>query len=79
MIRRLLIWTYRYLGIPFSIVVVIWFASGIVMMYTGGMPRVTQAERLERLDPIDIARVRLTPDEAAERGGVRTVPSRRRC
>ncbi len=74
MIRRLLIWTYRYLGIPFSIVVVIWFASGIVMMYTGGMPRVTQAERLERLDPIDIARVRLTPDEAAERGGVRTVP-----
>ena len=76
MLRRWLIWTHRYVGIPLSVVFVVWFASGIVMMYTGGMPRITPAERLERIDPIDIAEVRLTPAEAATRGGVDGTPSR---
>jgi hypothetical protein len=46
---------------------VIWFASGIVMMYAGGMPRVTEQTRLERLAPLDLSQVRLSPAEAAKR------------
>ncbi len=76
MLRRWLIWTHRYLGIPLSVVFVVWFASGIVMMYTGGMPEIAPAERLERIDPIDIAAVRVTPAEAAARGGVDGTPRR---
>ena len=44
-----------------------WFATGIVMMYAGGMPRLTPQLRLERLPPLDLARVQLTPAEAFER------------
>ena len=33
MFRRWLIWTHRYVGIPLSALFVLWFASGIVMMY----------------------------------------------
>ncbi|MXZ72712.1 MAG: hypothetical protein F4Z04_14590 [Acidobacteria bacterium] len=76
MLRRWLIWTHRYVGIPLSVVFVIWFASGIVMMYTGGMPRITPAERFLRIDPVDAAEVRLTPAEAAARGGLDGPPSR---
>ena len=35
---RWLILIHRYLGIPLSVLFVVWFASGIVMMYTGDMP-----------------------------------------
>ena len=76
MLRRWLIWTHRYAGIPLSVVFVVWFASGIVMMYTGGMPGITRSDRLERIDPVDVARVRLTPAEAAARGGVDGTPRR---
>jgi len=30
--KRWLIWLHRYLGIPMSVVFVVWFLSGIVMM-----------------------------------------------
>ena len=36
-------------SIPLSALFVLWFASGIVMMYAGGMPRLTPELRLERL------------------------------
>lgn len=66
-LRRLLIFSHRYLGIAISLMCVIWFASGIVMMYAGGMPRVTEQKRLERQGPLDLSQVRLTPAEAAQR------------
>jgi hypothetical protein len=68
-LRRSLILTHRYFGIALSLLVAVWFASGIVMMYAGGMPRLTPELRLERLPPLDIQRVRLTPSEAGERDG----------
>ena len=34
--RRFLILAHRYLGIVLSVLIVVWFASGIVMMYIGG-------------------------------------------
>jgi hypothetical protein len=66
-LRRLVIFSHRYLGIAISLMCVVWFASGLVMMYAGGMPRVTEQVRLERLAPLDLSQVRLTPAEAAQR------------
>ncbi len=68
--RKCLILSHRYLGIAISLLVVVWFASGIVMIYAGGMPQLTPQLRLEQLPALDLARVRLTPAEAAERAGL---------
>jgi hypothetical protein len=40
------------------------------MMYAGGMPRMLPELRLDRLAPLDLAAVRLTPAEAAGKAGV---------
>ena len=76
MFRRWLIWTHRYVGIPLSALFVLWFASGIVMMYTGDMPRLTSDARLDALAPLDFSQVRLTPADAAARGRVPRFPER---
>ena len=65
--RRAVILSHRYLGIVLSLLVVMWFATGITMMYWGGMPRVTPEMRLDRLQPVDFSRVQLTPLQALER------------
>ena len=75
-LRKWLILVHRYLGIPLSLLFVVWFASGIVMMYTGDMPRLTPELRLERLADLDLAGVRLTPAEAVDRAGVWRWPGR---
>src|SRR5512134_1287007 len=46
--RRAVILSHRYLGIVLSLLVIMWFATGITMMYWGGMPRVTPEQRLDR-------------------------------
>jgi hypothetical protein len=66
--RRAVILSHRYLGIVLSLLVIMWFATGITMIYWGGMPRVTPELRLERMQAVDFSRVRLTPAEAAARG-----------
>jgi PepSY-associated TM region len=48
---RTLVIFHRYLGIAVGILMLIWFASGIVMMYVG-FPRLTEQERLSALTPI---------------------------
>ena len=74
-LRRSLIWTHRYVGIPLGALFVIWFVSGIVMMYTGGMPELSPAVRIERRADVDLSQVRLTPAAAAERGAVPQPPT----
>ena len=74
--RKWMILIHRYLGIPLSVLFVVWFASGIVMMYAGGMPRLSPQLRLARLPALDLARVRLSPSEAVERAGLRQSPGR---
>jgi hypothetical protein len=68
LLRKWLILTHRYAGIVLSLLVVLWFATGITMMYAGGMPRLTPETRLDKLPNLDLAHVRLTPAEAAEAG-----------
>lgn len=64
---RWLIFAHRYLGIALSLVFVVWFASGIVMIYAGDMPSLTAQQRLEHLPTLQIPRVTLTPGQAAQR------------
>lgn len=65
-IRRILILSHRYLGILISLLFVVWFASGIVMIYTGSMPQLTPKERLHRLPRLDLSRVKISAAEAAQ-------------
>jgi uncharacterized iron-regulated membrane protein len=66
-LRRFLILLHRYLGIPLSFLFVVWFASGIAMIYVGGMPALSPEQRLEHLPELDVAAVRIAPAEAAKR------------
>lgn len=70
LLQRLIILSHRYLGLVLGPIVIVWFASGIVMLYAGGMPQVTPEMRLARLPPLDLAQVRLTPAEAADRAAL---------
>jgi hypothetical protein len=66
-LRRFLILLHRYLGIPLSFLFVVWFASGIAMIYVGGMPALSPDQRLEHLPDLDLAAVQITPADAAKR------------
>jgi hypothetical protein len=66
-LRRFLILSHRYLGIPLSFLFVVWFASGIAMIYVGGMPALSPEQRLEHLPEIDLAAVQIAPADAAKR------------
>jgi hypothetical protein len=48
---RSFIVTHRYLGVAVSVLMVMWFASGIVMMYIS-FPHVTEDQRIRGLTPI---------------------------
>jgi len=68
--RRFLILLHRYVGIPMSVVFIVWFVSGIVMIYAGGMPTVTQDERLRRLPSLDLDAIRVPPAAAVAAVGM---------
>ena len=69
LLKRALIWTHRWLGILLGLMIVVWFASGIAMIYLGGMPRIGPQARLDHLPVLDVAAIRLTPKQAGERIG----------
>ncbi len=65
-LRRILVYTHRWLGIAGSLLFVAWFASGVVMMYAR-MPRLSPEERLMRAPILDLRTARVDPAEAARR------------
>jgi uncharacterized iron-regulated membrane protein len=71
----LLTWIHRYLGLAFCLIFVIWFASGLVMIYAR-MPEYGAAERLARLAPLDPASIRLSPARAVEQATLGEAPAR---
>ena len=52
-LRKWLILSHRYLGIGLCLLLVMWFGSGIVMIYAGGMPSLTPEARRAHLPPLD--------------------------
>ena len=63
--RLLLVFTHRWLGIVGGVLFLTWFVSGIVLMYAG-MPSLSESERLR---PLDLARIAVTPKEAVDAVG----------
>jgi hypothetical protein len=74
--RRWTILIHRYLGIALGLLFVMWFVSGIAMIYAGGMPSLAPDQRLMRLPSLDLGRVRISPIEAATRAELRSNPER---
>jgi hypothetical protein len=70
-----LMFVHRYLGLAFCLIFVIWFASGIVMVYKR-MPEYTAEERLARMPALDAAGFRITPAQALEAAGFGEAPRR---
>ncbi|WP_234735074.1 PepSY domain-containing protein [Tellurirhabdus bombi] len=70
--KLLVKWTlliHRYLGFLLSLLFVIWFLSGFVMMYVG-FPTMKHHQRLQKLPVIDLSQCRLSPPEALQKAGI---------
>src|SRR5712671_6769361 len=61
--KKSLIFVHRWLGVALSVLFLLWFASGVVMMYWA-FPSVRAEDRLERAPALDASRVRLSPAQA---------------
>lgn len=66
---RTLILAHRYVGIATCLLFVMWFASGMVMMYVG-FPQLTADERFKGLSPLDLRAAHLLPGQALAIAGV---------
>ena len=75
-LRRWVILVHRWMGIALSLLFLMWFLSGIGMIYARGMPSLTPAVRLERMPALDLSRVRITPVQAVSRAGMRRAGGR---
>ena len=71
-IRKSLILTHRYLGILLCVPFLVWFVSGIAMIYAREMPTLTPQARLEHLPVLDLAGIRLSATEARQRSELGT-------
>src|SRR5215471_13459915 len=72
--RNGLIFIHRWLGVVLSTLFLLWFGSGIVMMYWD-FPSVRDEDRIEHSQALDGAAIRLSPMEAYAVLGVRQPPS----
>ena len=63
-LKRSLIFVHRWLGVALSVIFLLWFVSGIVMMYWS-FPEVTAEDRLQRAPVLDPARIQLSAEQAA--------------
>src|SRR5688572_19866164 len=68
LLKRSLVFVHRWLGVALSVIFLLWFVSGIVMMYWT-FPAVSQADRLARAPVLDPARITVTPEQAAAVAG----------
>lgn len=72
-LKRWLYLLHRWLGIVMCAFFVMWFASGVVMMYVG-YPRLTAAERLQHLPSLDPAAPLLGPAQALAAASIPSMP-----
>jgi hypothetical protein len=63
MLKRTLLIVHRWLGVALCLVFLLWFPSGIGMMYWE-FPGVSADDRLERAPSLNVSTVRLSPSEA---------------
>ena len=63
LVKRSLIVVHRWLGVALSLIFLIWFVSGIVMMYWS-FPGISAEDRLQRAPTLDPARITVSPEQA---------------
>src|SRR5678815_3386364 len=71
---RSLIFVHRWVGIVLCLVFLLWFPSGIGMMYWT-FPEVSAEDRLEHSPKLDPSKITLSPIEAAEKLGMQANPT----
>lgn len=71
--RRALLFVHRWLGVALCLLFLIWFPSGIGMMYWG-YPEVTDADRLARGIDLDPAAIRILPTDIFATAGLAGAP-----
>jgi len=77
LLKKILIFVHRWMGVTFCLLFLLWFLSGMVMMYWT-YPEVTPADRLLRAPVLDASRIRLSPQEAFAMLQSREAPSEMR-
>ena len=73
MVLRTLLVLHRWIGVVLCVLFLLWFGSGIGMMYWG-MPSVTARDRLARSPALDAPRIALSPRDAANKAGLTPSP-----
>ncbi len=73
--RKAAILIHRWMGVGFCVLFLMWFLSGMVLMYSD-YPSVDAAQRLKTAEPLAAAAVRLSPGEAFARTGKANAPTR---
>lgn len=63
-VARTLVYSHRWLGAAGGLLIFVWFASGIVMMYAR-MPVLDPREKVARLAPLDVSSLRVAPQSVA--------------
>lgn len=74
-LKRWSILTHRYLGVGFCVLFLLWFVSGVIMMYRD-YPSVKQDARLAKLEPLQAAQIRITPADAYAKTSLQAPPQR---
>ena len=73
-LMRSAIFLHRWMGVALSAIFMVWFASGIVMMYWG-FPNISPRERLQHLPVLNPDSVKISPAEAFQILGNKQPPS----
>ena len=73
-LKRSVIFIHRWLGVALCVVFLVWFPSGIGIMYWD-FPDVSPADRLERAASLDPTTIRLSPAEAYATLGLSESPT----
>ena len=77
-LRKYAMLIHRWMGVAFCVLFLVWFVSGIVMMYWG-YPDISTAERLARSEALDASRIQMiqiSPEEAYRRLKLSGAPDR---
>lgn len=74
MVLRALVFVHRWLGVALCLLFLLWFPSGIGMMYWT-FPSVSAADRLAHAPALDPSTINLSPIEAARRIDAKVEPS----
>ena len=75
MLKRALIFIHRWLGVSLCLLFLLWFPSGIAMMYWD-YPSVSAADRLARSPGLDPSRIVLSPADALAKADLSDSPTR---